>query len=106
MITRARAGIFKPKTFLSSSLAPLTELGNVTQALIVPTMTEEYEALLTRDLVPYSPHMNLITTKWIFRVKYKADGSVERYKARLVARGFSKMQELTTSILSLLSLDL
>lgn len=56
-------------------------------------MTDEYEALLrnhTWDLVPYSPHMNLITTKCIFRVKYKANGSVGSYKVGLVARGFQQ----------------
>jgi hypothetical protein len=33
------------------------------------------------DLVPCPPHVHLITCKWV------SDGSLERYKARLVARG-------------------
>jgi hypothetical protein len=46
---------------------------------------EEYEALLsngTRDLVPQPPGANVITDKWIFKHKLKADDSLDRYKAR------------------------
>jgi hypothetical protein len=50
-------------------------------------MIEELAALDhtgTWDIVPLSSHAVSITCKWVFKVKTKSDGSVERYKARLV----------------------
>ena len=56
-------------------------------------MKTEFNALLhnhTCQLVPQSPHMNVINCKLIFKLKDKPDGSIERYKARLVAKGFKQ----------------
>ena len=54
-------------------------------------MAEEIVALertSTWDLVPLPPHVTSITCKWVYKVKTRSDGSLERYKACLVAWGF------------------
>ena len=54
-------------------------------------MNTEYDALLknkTWHLVPAPRGKNVIGSKWVFKVKRKADGSIDRYKARLVALGY------------------
>jgi hypothetical protein len=56
-------------------------------------MTDEYKALVdngTWCLVPRPPHANIISGKWVFKHKYRADGSLARHKARWVIRGFSQ----------------
>jgi hypothetical protein len=44
----------------------------------------------TWELVKLPPGRKAIGSKWVFKVKHNADSSVERYKARLVAQGFSQ----------------
>jgi hypothetical protein len=34
----------------------------------------------------------LVTSKWIYKFKHAADGSVEKYKTRSIARGFSQIE--------------
>jgi histone deacetylase 1/2 len=56
-------------------------------------MQYEYKALmnnLTWSLVPLPPHRRLIGCKWIFKVKENPGGSINKYKAILVAQGFSQ----------------
>ncbi|UYV83900.1 hypothetical protein LAZ67_X000556, partial [Cordylochernes scorpioides] len=56
-------------------------------------MKEEYSSLLkngTWELVDPPKNKNIIGNKWVFRKKFRADGSIERYKARLVAKGYSQ----------------
>ena len=56
-------------------------------------MDEEFEALTklgTWTLVPLPKGRRTIDCKWVYKVKYDKNGNVERYKARLVARGFTQ----------------
>jgi hypothetical protein len=56
-------------------------------------MEAEYAALLanqTWDLVPRPSGSNIVTGKWIWTHKRRADGTLERYKARWVLRGFTQ----------------
>jgi hypothetical protein len=56
-------------------------------------MEAEFDALQknqTWRLVPHPPGTNIVGSKWIFKTKFCLDGSVDKYKARLVARGFTQ----------------
>jgi hypothetical protein len=58
-------------------------------------MTEEYQSILKNDvwdIVPRPEGKSVVTSKWIYKIKHAADGSVEKYKARFVARGFSQVE--------------
>jgi Reverse transcriptase (RNA-dependent DNA polymerase) len=46
---------------------------------------------LTWTTVLHQSGTNLVGCKWIFHLKRKADGSIDKYKARLVAQGFTQI---------------
>ena len=48
----------------------------------------------TWTLTKLPPNRKPITSKWIFKIKTKSDGTLDKYKARLVARGFTQVQGL------------
>jgi hypothetical protein len=41
--------------------------------------------------VPRPPGRNIVGSKWVFRIKRNADGSIEKYKARVVTHGFTQV---------------
>ena len=54
-------------------------------------LSEEYDALVwngTWEPVPSDPTQNMIWCKWIFHTKQLPDGFFDRFKARLVTKGF------------------
>lgn len=61
---------------------------------------EEYASLLgkgTWTLVPRPAKRRIVRCKWVFRVKRKADGSLSKRKARLVAMGFTQQKGIDYS---------
>jgi hypothetical protein len=55
-------------------------------------MLEEYRSILKNnvwDIVPRPMGKSVVCSKWIYKIKHAADGTVENFKARFVARGFT-----------------
>ena len=55
----------------------------------------EYSSLInneTWELVPPPLDANIVGSKWVLKVKRDANGNINRYKARLVAQGYSQTQ--------------
>ena len=58
-------------------------------------MIEEYQSIMKNDVwdvVPRPVGKSVVTSKWIYKIKHAADGSIEKHKARFVARGFSQKE--------------
>ena len=55
------------------------------------------EANHTWSLTTLPPGKHPIGCKWVYKVKLKADGSLERYKARLVVKGYTQQEGLDYS---------
>ena len=79
----ALASLQEPHTFHEASSNPLWQ----------QAMKEELDALHqtgTWDLVDLPSGKYAIGCKWVYKIKTRSDGIVDRYKARLVARGFTQ----------------
>jgi histone deacetylase 1/2 len=108
-ITRGLRGVKTPKehtdgivAWLAACVAhstsdPSAEQRHYRAALGVPhwrpAMEQEYEALVKNNmwrLIALPAGLNVIDCKWVFKVKRCANGTIERYKARPVAKGFKQ----------------
>lgn len=110
-ITQGKAEIFKPRYWVDLmhvaprgllsvvliSLEPVTYVDAMRDPKWHETMRSEMHALhhnQTWTLVLRSSCSNVIGCCWLFCTKYRSDGSIERYKARLEAQGFSQVPSL------------
>ncbi|GJQ99103.1 ribonuclease H-like domain-containing protein [Tanacetum coccineum] len=99
MVTRYRVGTNRPTqryTLNVSTISPIPK--SYSNAFRDPNwyraMLDEYNALIKNNtwvLVPRPPDANIVRSLWLFRHKHNADGSLNRYKARLVANGSTQI---------------
>ena len=53
----------------------------------VEEIIEEYHSIMKNDvwdIVPKPEGKSIVSSKWIFKIKHVADGSIEKYKAIFV----------------------
>ena len=81
----------------AANMAPIVEPHNFWEAVTDPgwreAMDKEIQALNannTWEVVSLPQGKRPIDCKWVYKAKYRADGSLERLKARLVVRGFTQ----------------
>ena len=58
-------------------------------------MKNEYDSLIennTWELVELPKGKNVVNNKWVYKTKFKLDGSIEKHKARIVAKGYSQKE--------------
>eukprot|EP00253_Pinus_taeda_P002750 PITA_02750 len=67
----------------------------VQQLIWVDAMVEEYDSIVRNsvwDVVPRPNNKLVVSCHWLYKVNQVVDGSVEKHKARFVARGFSQVK--------------
>ena len=55
-------------------------------------MMDEYNSIMKNgvwEVVPRPEGKSVVTSKWLYKIKHVVDGSIEKFKARFVACGFS-----------------
>ena len=58
-------------------------------------MMKEYNSIMKNDvweIVLRPEGKSVVTSRWLYKLKHVADGSMEKCKARFVARGFSQVE--------------
>lgn len=94
MLTRVRIGKSKPKYFLFYS-EPSTTKQYLSQHVWFVSIKDECNSLLnngTWTLTYLLRHRKSTGYKWMFKIKENIDGSVNKYKTRLVVKGFHQQQ--------------
>ena len=84
--TQTKEQYHEPRTFEEGCMCPERDKW-------MKAMEREMASLKANDvydLVELPKDRKVVGSKWVYKRKVKADGSIERFKSRLVAQGFSQ----------------
>jgi hypothetical protein len=59
------------------------------------SMKEEYQSIINNhvwEIVPRLKRKDVVSSKWLFKIKHASDGSIEKHKPRFVTHGFSQKE--------------
>lgn len=56
-----------------------------------------WKQTVLRTVESLSPGKNVVGCKWVYTIKYNANGTIARYKARLVVQGFTQQKGIDFS---------
>ncbi|GKA50419.1 ribonuclease H-like domain-containing protein [Tanacetum coccineum] len=69
----------------------------------IEAMNKEMDALYKNDtweMYDFPKDRKSIGGKWVFKIKYKSNGEIERYKARYVVKGYNQKEDINNAFLS------
>nr|GEU33773.1 ribonuclease H-like domain-containing protein [Tanacetum cinerariifolium] len=82
-------------TTLNKSTEPTTYSEAIKNPNWIEAMNNEIEALNRNDtwiICDLLARRKAVSSKWLWKIKYKSTGEIERYKARVISKGFSQRE--------------
>ncbi|KAL2244205.1 UNVERIFIED_CONTAM: Retrovirus-related Pol polyprotein from transposon TNT 1-94 [Sesamum indicum] len=76
----------------SPHLPPTTSASSPTSDIASPSFVPALETNNTWEVVPLPYGKRPIECRWVYKIKLRDDGSIERYKARLVAKEYTQVE--------------
>lgn len=83
------------QALVAQVVEPSSYQGGAQHQVWVDAMVEENSSIMTNDVWEVVSGLEdrlVVGSQWIYKIKYVADDSVEKYKARFVAKGYAQKE--------------
>ena len=83
----------EPKTFQDAITCPHSDGWKMALHEEIRSLSEQN----VYEVVQQSPDVNPLPCKWVFKIKYDRNGNIQRFKGRLVAKGYKQISGIELS---------